>query len=139
MACTLKKHLFAGALYALTAGCALMPPPADTGATAGGCQVQDQKTVRGGRQGLQMTNSCEQCAAVAFAYTDSDSKRTVNDACYVPAETRVIYWRVNDYQILSQKTCKQAEREGFSGIDAAQRLQENFRSGRCEMVGDFAD
>jgi len=135
----IKFHLYVSVLAGVLSGCAGNMSITEPGDTPVDCRLTDEIISRDGRQGLQMTNDCNLCMAVAFAYEDSSLNNEVKTACYVPSKTRVVYWQVNNYQILSHKRCEQARREGFAGIATAEQLQGSYQSGTCEIFGTFAD
>jgi len=135
----LNFPVFAGAAAGLISGCAGNTPITESGETAANYVLATELITRDGREGLRFTNDYEHCIAVAFAYAGAAPDKGGKTACYVPAETRVVYWQAKHYRILGEKSCARARREGFAGIATAQRLQTNYLSGQCEILGTFAD
>jgi hypothetical protein len=103
------------------------------------CRVETLSVERDGQAALQMTNHCSSCLAVAFASHPGDSIQVVDNGCYVPAETRVLFRQAGNYHVLGQSSCEQVKISGgIAGIDAATLLK-NYHNGRCEILGVFAD
>ena len=103
------------------------------------CFIPNTVISRDERQGMQFTNNCKVCLAVQFQVTKSAASDATITACYVPSETRVVYWGAGDYRVLALKTCDDASQEGFGRQVSGLELDVNYRTGKCGLVGDFAD
>lgn len=95
--------------------------------------------MRDGKQGIVFTNDCSTCLAVAFQYIDIQTMKEERAACYVPSETRVVYWQTAKPHLLAQKSCEAAKTEGFADIASAAELDTDFRNGKCDLLGTYAD
>lgn len=134
-----KLHLYVSVLAGVLHGCASSELITASNDTVVNCRVNSEIITRDGRQGIQMTNTCKRCLAVAFSYEDAAFSSESQSACYVPSLTRVVFWQATSYKILTEKYCDQAEREGIAGIATAEQLQENYSNGTCKIFGEFAD
>lgn len=137
------RYRFHKTLLALStlaaAGCVALAPDPRVQSHDYACLVPDTVISQEQRQGLRFTNNCNGCLAVQFRVTDTATSQATTTACYVPSGTRVIYWGAGDYQVLAQKACDTASREGFGRRVPGLELDLNYRTGKCNLVGDFAD
>lgn len=134
-----KLYLYVSVLAGVLHGCASSELKTVWNDTAVDCRVNSEIITRDGRQGLQMTNTCERCLAVGFAYQDAVLGSELQSACYVPSQTRVVFWQATRYEILTEKYCDQAEYAGIAGIATAEQLQKYYKNGTCKIIGEFAD
>lgn len=89
--------------------------------------------------GVQFTNNCETCVAVAFDTQPPHSDVNGRNACFVPAKTRVVFSELRSYRISALQDCGRVQKEGsIDGVPAA-ILTRNYKSGRCAIVGEFND
>lgn len=96
------------------------------------CRLSDSVWQSTTATGIQFTNQCDQCMAVAFEYRQrgAESKWT---ACYVPAQSRVVFWDVNEYWLVAQKPCDEAKKHGLGGVSVAE-MESNKRNGLCDSL-----
>jgi hypothetical protein len=129
-----RAVLLSSAIGFIPLGCATNQPSTNqsgsnhTGTQA--CLVKDAQINRNGTPGLELVNECDQCVAVAFEYRDL-KKETQWSACYVPPQTRVVFWEAGQYWLIAQKPCVDVKKHGLGGISAA-ILEHNDRIGRCD-------
>lgn len=103
-----------------------------------GCAVTDSSLTREGRSGVVLTNTCTACIAVGFEYV-GDTGETSRTACFVPSETRVVYWGAHRHRVLQQRDCEAVRTDGMRGLATAAEVAGNHRTGACEILGVFAD
>lgn len=134
----LKIHLvISWSLAVITvSGCATINPESERGVSAK-CSVADSLIKRNGTPGVQFANSCGECIAVAFEYRyqGSNSKWT---ACYVPPNTKVVFWDADEYWLVTRKPCTEVKKNGLGGISIAE-IETNDRYGRCDTRGVVTD
>ena len=111
-------------------GCA-SPGPENT--LSEKCSVSDSLINRNGTPGVQFVNSCGECIAVAFEYRQqrSNSKWT---ACYVPSNSKVVFWDADEYWLITHKPCIEVRKNGLGGISVAE-IESNDQYGRCDSRG----
>ena len=101
------------------------------------CAVSDSLVRRNGTPGVQFINACKSCVAVAFEYRNQE-KESKWTACYVPAESQVIYWEAEEYWLIARKPCEIAKKHGLGGISTA-ILENNVHTGRCDTRDSIAN
>ncbi|WP_455209680.1 hypothetical protein [Kaarinaea lacus] len=116
-------------VFITLAGCATTDSESESGLNKK-CSVADSLIKRNGTPGVQFTNRCAECIAVAFEYRHqgSDSKWT---ACYVPSDSKVVFWDADEYWLITHKSCKEVKKNGLGGIPVAE-IETNDRYGRCD-------
>lgn len=91
------------------------------------------------QSGVQFNNDCEACVAVAFEYQSSDSAASQRNACYVPARTRVLFRNAVDYRVTTYQDCAEVQESGgVAGLSPAALIQ-NYKTKRCEIIGEYDD
>ena len=101
------------------------------------CSVSDSLVQRNGTPGVQFINECQRCVAVAFEYRNPGEKNKWT-ACYVPAQSRVVFWEADEYWLITRKPCDIAKAQGLGGISTTV-LEANEQTGRCDTLGAIAN
>ncbi len=96
------------------------------------CAVSDSLVRRNGTPGVQFINECKRCVAVAFEYRNHGNSNKWT-ACYVPAQSRVVFWEADEYWLITRKPCDVAKTHGLGGISTAE-LETNDQTGRCDIL-----
>lgn len=132
-----KLFCFACALILTLSGCATSTQENGNDVLLDQCFAA--ALVEGPQAGLQFTNNCEACVAVAFDAQSPVSDENGRNACYVPAKTRVVFSELKSYRISALRECDRVQQEGsIDGVPAAM-LTQNYQSKRCAIVGEFDD
>jgi len=116
----------------LMAGCATGKGDANHNDTTA-CAFSDSRFSRNGTPGIQFANQCNHCMAVAFEYRNPGATSQWS-ACYVPPQTRVVFWDAKEYWLITHKPCEEAKKFGLGGISTAE-IEHNDRIGRCGILG----
>lgn len=103
-----------------------------------GCEVTTGAITRDGRSGVVLSNTCGTCIAVGFEYVGGAGE-SGKAACFVPAETRVVHWGVQDHRTIQQRDCDAVREDGMRGVASAEEVLRNHQTGACEILGVFAD
>lgn len=103
---------------------------------ASACTVTDSLVRRNGTPGVQLVNECGQCMAVAFEFRNRGENNQYT-ACYVPENSRVVFWDAEEYWLISRKPCDDVKQHGLGGVSNAQ-IEHNRQIGRCDNLGQYA-
>ncbi len=134
-----KLFYFASALTLTLSGCATTEQESGNDLLLGQCFAA--ALVKGAQAGVQFTNNCEACVAVAFDTQPPVSDVNGRNACYVPAKTRVVvvFSELRSYRISALRDCDRVQKEGdIDGVPAAM-LTQNYKSDRCAIAGEYND
>lgn len=93
----------------------------------------------GQQAGVQFTNQCEACIAVAFDHEETDTATRDRAGCYVPSRTRVLFTGISSFRVIEYRDCAETQAEGSLAGIRASALTQNYKTGRCRIIGEFSD
>lgn len=93
----------------------------------------------GQQVGIRFTNQCEVCIAVAFDHEEAGSATRDREGCYVPSGTRVLFKGDSSFRVVEYRDCSETQAEGGLGGIRASALTQNYKTGRCRIIGEFSD
>ena len=126
-------------LITFTGGCAGWSSTPGQITRAGSCGIEHTLVHRNASEGVEFTNHCKQCLAVAFEFETAVPGDRLRNACYVPAETRVFFATGGHYTVKAEKICQDVEADESIASVPVEDLKANYINDKCKIIGVFAD